>query len=133
MPNLYLVPTPRNREEPKFNAQVVLLIPTRRGSVRGLNENTHGLIRQYFPKGCRFEAITDEQVEAVMHRLNYCPRKTLDYQTLHAVFLHTLNLKPHELWNCIYDLNPSFSPLVNDVFVVYHDLCQYRQWRHDYY
>jgi transposase, IS30 family len=43
---------------------------------RGLNENTNGLIRQYFPKGCCFETITDEQVETVMHRLNHRPRKT---------------------------------------------------------
>ncbi|OTE95808.1 transposase [Crenothrix sp. D3] len=53
---------------------------------RGLNENTNGLIRQYFPKGSSFEAITDEQVEAVMHRLNHRPRKGLNYQTPHAVF-----------------------------------------------
>jgi IS30 family transposase len=53
---------------------------------RGLNENTNGLIRQYFPKGSSFEDITDEQVEAVMHHLNHRPRKGLNYQTPHAVF-----------------------------------------------
>jgi len=51
-----------------------------------LNENTNGLIRQYFPKGSSLEDITDEQVEAVM-RLNHRPRKTLNYQTPHALFL----------------------------------------------
>ena len=53
---------------------------------RGLNENTNGLIRQYFPKGSRFETITDEQVEDVMNRLNHRPRKGLNYQTPHEVF-----------------------------------------------
>jgi IS30 family transposase len=53
---------------------------------RGLNENTNGLIRQYFPKGSSFEEITDEQVEDVMYRLNHRPRKGLNYQTPHAVF-----------------------------------------------
>lgn len=53
---------------------------------RGLNENTNGLIRQYFPKGSRFEEITDAQVESVMHRLNHRPRKGLNYRTPHSVF-----------------------------------------------
>jgi len=53
---------------------------------RGLNENTNGLIRQYFPKGSSFEGITDDQVETVMYRLNHRPRKGLNYQTPHAVF-----------------------------------------------
>jgi IS30 family transposase len=53
---------------------------------RGLNENTNGLIRQYFTKGSSFGNITDEDVEAVMHKLNHRPRKTLNYQTPHAVF-----------------------------------------------
>ena len=53
---------------------------------RGLNENTNGLIRQYFPKGSSFEDITDEQVELVMHRLNNRPRKGLNYRTPQSVF-----------------------------------------------
>jgi IS30 family transposase len=53
---------------------------------RGLNENTNGLIRQYFTKGSRFEKITDDEVEAVMNKLNHRPRKTLNYKTPHAVF-----------------------------------------------
>ncbi|MCK5189201.1 MAG: IS30 family transposase, partial [Methylococcales bacterium] len=53
---------------------------------RGLNENTNGLIRQYFTKGSSFENITEEQVEKVMNKLNHRPRKTLGYKTPHAVF-----------------------------------------------
>jgi len=53
---------------------------------RGLNENTNGLIRQYFTKGSSFENITDDEVDAVMLKLNQRPRKTLNYKTPHAVF-----------------------------------------------
>ncbi len=53
---------------------------------RGLNENTNGLIRQYFTKGSCFDNITDDEVEAVMQKLNHRPRKTLNYKTPHAVF-----------------------------------------------
>jgi IS30 family transposase len=41
---------------------------------RGLNENTNGLVRQYFPKGSDFTHITQQEVEAVMQRLNHRPR-----------------------------------------------------------
>jgi IS30 family transposase len=44
------------------------------------------LIRQYFAKGSSFEKITDDEVTAVMHKLNHRPRKTLNYKTPHAVF-----------------------------------------------
>jgi IS30 family transposase len=53
---------------------------------RGLNENTNGLIRQYFTKGSSFGNITDDAVEAVMDKLNHRPRKTLNFKTPHAVF-----------------------------------------------
>ena len=53
---------------------------------RGLNENTNGLVRQYFPKGSDFTAFTDDQVQAVAERLNERPRKTLGYQTPNHVF-----------------------------------------------
>jgi len=53
---------------------------------RGLNENTNGLIRQYFTKGSSFETITDEDVEQVMNKLNHRPRKTLNFRTPHEVF-----------------------------------------------
>jgi IS30 family transposase len=43
---------------------------------RGINENTNGLIRQYFPKGTDFNKVTDSQIEFVMKRLNTRPRKT---------------------------------------------------------
>lgn len=46
---------------------------------RGSNENTNGLIRQYFPKGMDFSTITDDQISFVKERLNDRPRKCLDF------------------------------------------------------
>jgi len=54
---------------------------------RGANENMNGLIRQYFPKDTDFTTVTDAEVKAVMEKLNHRPRKCLDYQTPHEVFL----------------------------------------------
>lgn len=53
---------------------------------RGLNENTNGLIRQYFPKKLDFSGITDEQLSKVAARLNNRPRKTLGFKTPIEVF-----------------------------------------------
>lgn len=53
---------------------------------RGLNENTNGLIRQYFPKKHDFTRITDKQVKHVMDKLNNRPRKCLGFKTPNQVF-----------------------------------------------
>jgi len=52
---------------------------------RGLNENTNGLVRQYFPKKHDFTAITNREVQQVEQRLNDRPRKTLGYRTPNEV------------------------------------------------
>ena len=48
---------------------------------RGTNENTNGLIRQYFPKDCDFTTITDEQIMQVQDKLNSRHRKVLNMKT----------------------------------------------------
>ncbi len=48
---------------------------------RGANENTNGLIRQYFPKGSSFENISNEDVQRVQDILNNRPRKKLGFFT----------------------------------------------------
>ena len=48
---------------------------------RGLNENTNGLIRQYFPKKYDFTKISAAELQRVEDRLNNRPRKTLGYRT----------------------------------------------------
>ncbi len=58
---------------------------------RGCNENTNGLIRQYFRKGTSFDHITDSMLQFVMERLNHRPRKKLGYRTPYEVFHENLN------------------------------------------
>jgi IS30 family transposase len=53
---------------------------------RGTNENTNGLIRQYFPKNRDFTTITQQEIDTAMERLNNRPRKRLGYQTPNQVF-----------------------------------------------
>ena len=53
---------------------------------RGTNENTNGLIRQYFPKNRDFRTITDEELIFAMKRLNNRPRKRLGFKTPNQVF-----------------------------------------------
>ena len=53
---------------------------------RGTNENTNGLIRQYFPKNRDFTTITQQEIDTAMERLNNRPRKRLGFQTPNQVF-----------------------------------------------
>ena len=53
---------------------------------RGLNENTNGLVRQYFPKGTDFTKLTAKDVQRVEDLLNNRPRKALNYRSPNEVF-----------------------------------------------
>src|SRR5680860_1481493 len=53
---------------------------------RGTNENTNGLLRQYFPKGSSFATLTNNDVQRAVHKLNSRPRKGLNYLTPQQVF-----------------------------------------------
>jgi transposase, IS30 family len=53
---------------------------------RGLNENTNGLVRQYFPKKYEFARISEKDLQQVEDLLNNRARKTLGYRTPNEVF-----------------------------------------------
>ena len=57
----------------------------------GVNENTNGLIRQYFPKSRNLSTVTNEEIKHAMDKLNHRPRKTLGYRTPYEVFFKTRN------------------------------------------
>lgn len=58
---------------------------------RGTNENTNGLLRQFYPKGTYFANVTQRQLDRAVKLINTRPRKCLNYRT------------PEEVFNCISD------------------------------
>jgi len=52
---------------------------------RGTNENTNGLLRQFFPKGTDFNEISEEEIDKAAALLNNRPRKCLNYRTPHEL------------------------------------------------
>ncbi len=59
---------------------------------RGTNENTNGLLRQYFPKGADLSGYSQEDLDAVALQLNTRPRKTLGFLTPAAKLAQTVAL-----------------------------------------
>jgi IS30 family transposase len=53
-----------------------------------LNENTNGLIRQFFPKRRGLTTVTQQEIEQAMNKLNHRPRKSLGFRTPHEVFFN---------------------------------------------
>jgi IS30 family transposase len=53
---------------------------------RGTNENTNGLLRQFFPKKMRFDTVTQEYLDKVVRLINHRPRKRLNYLTPYEIF-----------------------------------------------
>lgn len=57
---------------------------------RGTNENTNGLIRQFFPKGTDFNALSSREIKHVQHLLNGRPRKVLNWYSPYEVMQQLL-------------------------------------------
>lgn len=57
---------------------------------RGLNENSNGLLRQYFPKGMELSNVSAVQVQWAVDRINHRPRKVLGYKSPFEVFFGTV-------------------------------------------
>lgn len=60
---------------------------------RGTNENTNGLLRQYFPKGTDFSTVSAREIKRVEQELNDRPRKVLHWKKPDEVFNHLVALK----------------------------------------
>jgi IS30 family transposase len=60
---------------------------------RGTNENTNGLLRQYFPKGTDMSRYAPRDLGAVAHALNTRPRKTLGWKTPHEALNDVLQYR----------------------------------------
>lgn len=58
---------------------------------RGTNENTNGLIRQFFPKGTEFDKVSRREIKHVQDLLNGRPRRALNYQKPYEVFNELIN------------------------------------------
>jgi transposase, IS30 family len=56
---------------------------------RGTNENTNGLLRQYFPKKCDLQLVSHKDMNHAVSRLNFRPRKSLRFKTTFEVFYHS--------------------------------------------
>jgi IS30 family transposase len=63
---------------------------------RGTNENTNGLLRQYFPKGFDFTTVTEADLDRVADELNDRPRKRLDFYKPSERIAHLCGLNPRQ-------------------------------------
>lgn len=59
---------------------------------RGLNENSNGLLRHYFPKHMALDGVSEEQVQVAVDEINHRPRKCLGFKTPWEVFIEMTQL-----------------------------------------
>ena len=71
--------------ERELNAPVYFAEPHKPWQ-RGTNENMNGILRFYFPKGCDFHRLTQDELDAVVRQINARPRKCLGWKSPAEVF-----------------------------------------------
>lgn len=85
-----------HKELTEETGMIIYFCDPHRPSQRGSNENTNGLLRQYFPKRSSFKDITDERLAEVVELINNRPRKRLGFKTpaevLNEYFSQSLNV-----------------------------------------
>jgi IS30 family transposase len=75
----------------KLNAEIYFAHPYHSWE-RGLNENTNGLIRQYVPKKSEINTTTQNQLEPIMNKLNFRPRKSLNFDSPADIFYNSIKV-----------------------------------------
>lgn len=76
-----------HRELEQLLSCSVYFTPARQPRQRGQNENTNGLLRQYFPKGSDFRKLTEEEVQIAVAELNHRPRKKYQFKSPHELLM----------------------------------------------
>ncbi|MFN6771290.1 IS30 family transposase [Enterococcus faecium] len=54
---------------------------------RGSNENSNGLLREFFSKGTNFDYVKQDELQSTLYLINNRPRKCLGYRTAYEVFM----------------------------------------------
>ena len=88
--------TPDRGKEFSLNAEITKALgvefyfpPPHHPWIRGTNENTNGLLREFFPKGQDLTDISNAYLQAKVSDLNHRPRKCLGYKTPAEIYFST--------------------------------------------
>lgn len=90
----------------------------------GTNENTNGLLRQYFPKETSFDDVSDAQLADVVAKINLRPRKCLNWLSPFEVFFDTLLHLTRQSKSDISRLLRRFAEKQQEVRLIFRTSCQ---------
>ena len=87
----------RHRQFTPGHRHAGLLLRSHSSLAAGINENTNGLLRQYFPKGTDLNIYTPDHLRAVEHEINNRPRRTLEDRSPAELFTALITSPNHQL------------------------------------